>query len=279
MDSIDLSAHWPESSSDDGSTWHTGEATTCLWGNCGKIYDHVPTLVQHIYRDHIGDNTQFDFPCDWATCSRRGIPSLSRSALLSHLRCHTKERPFHCPVPGCEKTFRRSDALTKHQRYKHSSFLLANPETVAPLLPHQKRTRPVDDSARDPTESWEGIPLYLHKHLDPSTNTIHGRSKGMVQYLIMKAKHRHVLQINKALNEELRVVTKMLEDVRSAKEMDLDKLVVRVFGKRGQAFLAPISLPDNGTDARFDWESDSNVEIDEGKSPGGLEELEELEEG
>ncbi|KAF8868223.1 hypothetical protein CPB85DRAFT_1244360, partial [Mucidula mucida] len=199
------------------------EATTCLWANCGKIYDHIPTLVQHIYRDHIGDNTPFDLPCDWAACSRRGMPSLSRSALLSHLRCHTKERPFHCPVPGCDKTFRRTDALTKHQRYKHASFLLANPQSVAPLLPDQNRKDPGDDS-------WEGIPLHLRKHFDLSTNTIHGRSKEMVQYLIMKAKHRHALQLNKALNEELRVAAKILEDMRRAKEKDIDRLIVGVFG-------------------------------------------------
>mmetsp|Transcript_1464 Transcript_1464/g.4744 ORF Transcript_1464/g.4744 Transcript_1464/m.4744 type:complete len:346 (+) Transcript_1464:2458-3495(+) len=37
-----------------------------------------------------------------------------RGKLNQHMRVHTNERPFRCSVPGCEKTFARSDNLKRH---------------------------------------------------------------------------------------------------------------------------------------------------------------------
>ncbi|GJQ88317.1 hypothetical protein Trydic_g3796 [Trypoxylus dichotomus] len=56
------------------------------------------------------------FPCSWDGCGKRFARS---DELARHLRTHTGEKNFACPV--CNKKFMRSDHLSKHAR-RHPNF-------------------------------------------------------------------------------------------------------------------------------------------------------------
>ncbi|KAH7917599.1 hypothetical protein BV22DRAFT_1026063 [Leucogyrophana mollusca] len=96
-----------------------GDTVTCLWEECGIVFTHLPTLIDHIHSEHIGVHKS-NYTCEWATCSRRGLAQTSRFALISHIRSHTGEKPFICSRPECDKSFTRSDALAKHMRLQHN---------------------------------------------------------------------------------------------------------------------------------------------------------------
>ncbi|KAG0697826.1 hypothetical protein DFH29DRAFT_944439 [Suillus ampliporus] len=106
------------------ATAEQGEAAgsdtmTCLWDDCGIVFSHLPSLIEHIHSTHIGVHKS-NYTCEWATCNRRGLAQTSRFALISHIRSHTGEKPFICSRPECDKSFTRSDALAKHMRLQHN---------------------------------------------------------------------------------------------------------------------------------------------------------------
>ncbi|KAJ7180930.1 hypothetical protein C8R46DRAFT_1319387 [Mycena filopes] len=117
------------------------DSVTCQWENCGIVYTHLPTLIQHIHSVHIGVHKS-NYTCEWASCQRRGLAQTSRFALISHIRSHTGEKPFTCARPECDKSFTRSDALAKHMRLQHN---------ISPPLPgrggSRKRKRSSEDAA------------------------------------------------------------------------------------------------------------------------------------
>ncbi|KAG1742435.1 hypothetical protein EDB19DRAFT_614332 [Suillus lakei] len=95
------------------------DTMTCLWDDCGVVFSHLPSLIEHIHSTHIGVHKS-NYTCEWATCNRRGLAQTSRFALISHIRSHTGEKPFICSRPECDKSFTRSDALAKHMRLQHN---------------------------------------------------------------------------------------------------------------------------------------------------------------
>ncbi|KZT18770.1 hypothetical protein NEOLEDRAFT_1159351 [Neolentinus lepideus HHB14362 ss-1] len=123
------------------------ETVACQWEDCGKVFTHLPTLIEHIHNDHIGVHKS-NYTCEWATCSRRGLAQTSRFALISHIRSHTGEKPFTCPRPECDKSFTRSDALVKHMRLQHN---------ISPPLPGRGGNR-----KRKREEPEPEVPAPLH---------------------------------------------------------------------------------------------------------------------
>ncbi|KAJ7581391.1 hypothetical protein C8J56DRAFT_1057379 [Mycena floridula] len=95
------------------------DSVTCQWEDCGIVFTHLPTLIDHIHNLHIGVHKP-NYTCEWSSCQRRGLSQTSRFALISHIRSHTGEKPFTCARPECDKSFTRSDALAKHMRLQHN---------------------------------------------------------------------------------------------------------------------------------------------------------------
>ncbi|KAF5347717.1 hypothetical protein D9756_010308 [Leucocoprinus leucothites] len=129
------------------------DSVTCQWDDCGIVFTHLPTLIDHIHNEHIGVHKS-SYTCEWATCQRRGLPQTSRFALISHIRSHTGEKPFTCSKPECDKSFTRSDALAKHMRLQH------NIEPPAPGRGgNRKRKRGAEESSTSAIQSNNQSPF------------------------------------------------------------------------------------------------------------------------
>jgi uncharacterized Zn-finger protein len=87
--------------------------TQCSWGNCNFQFPNQELLVNHILNDHVGTGKP-SYICEWRGCSRMMKPFSKRHKIQNHVRIHTGERPFPCPVAECGKRFSRQDGLNTH---------------------------------------------------------------------------------------------------------------------------------------------------------------------
>ena len=92
---------------------------TCCWSNCGIDFNSILELVQHVSGMHLSSSNNENL-CLWAGCDRYGQSFHNRSSLNAHLRRHTGEKPYECI--NCQKTFSRSDALSKHLKSHAENF-------------------------------------------------------------------------------------------------------------------------------------------------------------
>ncbi|KAH7080467.1 hypothetical protein BKA63DRAFT_600801 [Paraphoma chrysanthemicola] len=106
------------------------QVTICKWEGCeaGDL-ENMDNLVEHLHDDHIGTR-QKKYSCEWSDCTRKGIPHASGYALRAHMRSHTREKPFYCTLPECDRSFTRSDALAKHMRTVHETEALRPSDPV-----------------------------------------------------------------------------------------------------------------------------------------------------
>jgi len=106
--------------------WKSDIEPACKWKGCKSAFDTIQLLVKHVYDDHIGDKKEF-YLCEWEACPRRGKLFEKRHKILPHLRTHTGEKPFMCPVTNCKKTFSRSDSVITHLKsHKEINFRMKN---------------------------------------------------------------------------------------------------------------------------------------------------------
>ncbi|PYH46230.1 C2H2-type zinc finger protein [Aspergillus saccharolyticus JOP 1030-1] len=115
---------------DDYSGQANDQVTVCRWDGCdaGDL-GNMDGLVKHIHEEHVGSR-QKKYSCEWADCSRKGQTHASGYALRAHMRSHTREKPFYCALPECDRSFTRSDALAKHMRTVHETEALRPSDPV-----------------------------------------------------------------------------------------------------------------------------------------------------
>ncbi|KAL4976769.1 hypothetical protein BDW66DRAFT_134255 [Aspergillus desertorum] len=118
---------------EDYSGYCNDQVTVCRWEGCDfKDLGNMDDLVQHIHNEHVGSR-QKKYSCEWSDCTRKGQTHASGYALRAHMRSHTREKPFYCALPECDRSFTRSDALAKHMRTVHET------EALRPSDPVPKR--------------------------------------------------------------------------------------------------------------------------------------------
>lgn len=106
------------------------QVTTCQWADCPEPEQgNMDNLVNHINEIHIPPRQKKYF-CEWKGCTRQSAIHGSAYALKAHMRSHTKEKPFMCQVPECDRSFTRSDALAKHMRTVHETEALRPSDPV-----------------------------------------------------------------------------------------------------------------------------------------------------
>ncbi|KAF2182200.1 hypothetical protein K469DRAFT_670047 [Zopfia rhizophila CBS 207.26] len=127
--SVPASPHHPGMSAGDDD-YGQDQVTVCKWEGCDvPDLENMDNLVEHLHEDHIGTR-QKKYSCEWSDCSRKGIPHASGYALRAHMRSHTREKPFYCTLPECDRSFTRSDALAKHMRTVHETEALRPSDPV-----------------------------------------------------------------------------------------------------------------------------------------------------
>ncbi|KAI9738690.1 MAG: hypothetical protein M1834_008195 [Cirrosporium novae-zelandiae] len=141
------------------------QVTICRWDGC-KAGDlgNMDELVQHIHDQHIGMR-QKKYSCEWEDCIRKGMPHASGYALRAHMRSHTREKPFYCALPECDRSFTRSDALAKHMRTVHET------EALRPSDPVPKH----HSSANAPPPKTQRLKLICTNKDKDQANTANGR--------------------------------------------------------------------------------------------------------
>ncbi|KAJ1665181.1 hypothetical protein IW140_003545 [Coemansia sp. RSA 1813] len=125
----------------------------CAWRSCSAEFGTFHQLAAHLLSAHI--DCESANSCEWYLCDTGGHPMPSRMDLISHLKTHTGNRSYLCPVDGCGKVYKRSDFLAKHIN-THSTQPAAAVGATAPARLRANHAADASDAS-----SFEDAPLAL----------------------------------------------------------------------------------------------------------------------
>ncbi|GBB98525.1 hypothetical protein RclHR1_03250019 [Rhizophagus clarus] len=120
-------------------------------------------LQFHVYNDHDLTNLRAFYrgrkfyQCPWENCKDRWNDDIPQ--LKEHLRKHTKQMPFKCPICDSSRRFRSFDKLERHLIFIHRERVLDFTDTDD-MIEQGK-----DDSSEDEHEDYL-ICKALFKHCD-----------------------------------------------------------------------------------------------------------------
>ncbi|KAJ3367957.1 hypothetical protein GGF31_006913 [Allomyces arbusculus] len=244
----------------------------CQWRGCGLKFDDMAPLVQHLLDSHIGYK-KGEYMCEWAGCTRKGMSQASRFSLIVHMRGHTGEKPFDCPIPECDRSFPRSDALSKHIKVHHAEHQLIDGEwrDLPPILPKP--------AAPDPNASSSST-TRASKRLRSSSRRVTARSAPVIddgdataseedepsddetedaalaalpdlaaKVAALRGRYQYEKQRRTVHQAELDAVVRELHGLQAAKDALLDRLIGMGFG-RGVAPVSGVSVPVEGGSSR-----------------------------
>lgn len=89
------------------------QTVTC---KCGKTLKNQKTYSIHL-KSHLA-NGERKYKCDKKNCSKAFNMKIH---LQNHLRTHTNQNPFVCPISPCTSAFKQKYQVTLHLRNKHNN--------------------------------------------------------------------------------------------------------------------------------------------------------------
>ncbi|TGZ83885.1 hypothetical protein EX30DRAFT_302520 [Ascodesmis nigricans] len=218
---------------------HAEQITVCRWDGCGRDLGDMDHLVKHIHDDHIGTR-KATYACQWDDCTRKGMAHASGYALRAHMRSHTKEKPFYCSLPECDRSFTRSDALAKHMRTVHETEALRPSDPIPkshpnhPLNHNITQSQSYDSDAAETHPSTYPDPFRPAGVRDPRDDELTAEEEAMdhqMLYTLLRKRLSWAEMEKEDLEVTLRGLERRRREAWIKKEMLLDQVLERELGK------------------------------------------------
>ncbi|UMM43972.1 hypothetical protein L5515_019262 [Caenorhabditis briggsae] len=90
-----------------------GEVRVCEWNGCKAQFTDELLFHAHV-RTHMSESDMTAQHCKWDGCLE--TKPFQFYLLLAHVRKHTREKPYECNFPVCDKRYSRKENLKTHFR-------------------------------------------------------------------------------------------------------------------------------------------------------------------